>query len=334
MMQNWKTKLVSISTVCLILSPNILPVQAKPVAPKKPDAKTTLTVYERAQQELPSDFYALYRIVDRVARANGYDENPWRIAVLPTYDINAFATEVNLIAIHNGILDQLAGDSSALACVVSHEMGHHVKRHIAVGQAKKAELIAQIRAEAEKEVLGEQRAATSEATATAIGGAVIDGIIPGTVGNFVGNVLGNQSRNRMSKAQKRIDEIVAKKTQELEQRLAEQSRQHEFEADEVGYIAAVRAGFEPEGCLRAMAVLAKTPGAEFDSTHPAVPKRIEALKALAIKYPPQTLVREGNAKITATQPLTYDLSRDKASLRINSHRGGSLVDDIDRRFGK
>ncbi|MEC4814459.1 MAG: M48 family metallopeptidase [Scytonema sp. PMC 1069.18] len=333
-MRNWKTTLLSISSICLIWSPNILSVQAKPVAPKKPDAKTTSVVYERAKQELPSDFYALYRIVDRVARANGYDENPWRIAVLSTYDINAFATDVNLIAIHNGILDQLAGDSSALACVVSHEMGHHVKRHIAIGQAKKAELIAQIRAEAEKEVLGEKRAATSEATATAIGGEAIDRAIPGAVGNFIGNVLGNQSRNRITKAQQRIDEIVAKKTQELEQRLAEQSRQHEFEADEVGYIASVQAGFEPEGCLRAMAVLAKTPGAEFDSGHPAVPKRIEALKALAIKYPPQTLVREGNAKITATQPLTYDLSRDKASLRINSRRGGSVVDDIDRRFGK
>jgi beta-barrel assembly-enhancing protease len=334
MMHNWKTKLLTVSSVCFILLPNILPVEAKPAAQKKPSAKTAPTLYERAKQELPSDFYALYRIIDRVARANGYDESPWRIAVLSKYDINAFATDVNLIAIYNGILDQLAGDSSALACVVSHEMGHHVKRHIAVGEARKAELIAQIRAEAEKEVLGEKQTATSEATATAVGGAVADRMIPGTIGNIVGGVLGNQSRNRITKAQKRIDEIVAKKTKELEQRLAEQRRQHEFEADEVGYIAAVRAGFEPEGCLRAMEVLAKTPGAEFDSSHPAVPKRIEALKGLAIKYPPQTLVREGNAKITATQPLTYDLSRDKASLRINSRRGGSVVDDIDRRFGK
>ncbi|WP_026732036.1 hypothetical protein [Fischerella sp. PCC 9605] len=41
--------------------------------------------------------------------------------------------------------------------------------------------------------------------------------------------------------------------------------------------------------LQAMEVLARTSGAEFDTTHPAIPKRIEALKALTIKYPPQTL---------------------------------------------
>lgn len=333
-MHNWKTKLLAVSSFCLLLLPNILPAQAKPAAQKKPAATATPTIYQRAKQELPSDFYALYRIIDRIARANGYDDSPWRIAVVPKYDINAFATDVNLVAIYDGILDQLAGDSSALACVVGHEMGHHVKRHIAVGQAKKAELIAQIRAEAEKEVLGEKRAATSEATATAVGGAVADNVIPGTVGNIVGGLLGNQSRNRVTKAQKRIDEIVAKKTKELELRLAEQSRTHEFEADEIGYIVAVRAGFEPEGCLRAMEVLARTPGAEFDTSHPAVPKRIDALKALTAKYPPQTLVKQGNAKISATQPLTYDLSKDKASLRINSRRGGSVVDDIDRRFGK
>ncbi|GAB1539700.1 hypothetical protein NUACC21_23670 [Scytonema sp. NUACC21] len=333
-MLNWKTRFLSISSLCLLLLPHaVLPVEAKPATQKKP-ATTSTGVYERAKKELPPDFYALYRIVERIARANGMDNSPWRIVAVPKYDINAFATDVNLIAIYDGILDQLAGDSSALACVVGHEMGHHVKRHIAVGEARKAELIAKIKEEAEKEVLGEKRAATSEATATAVGGVVADSVIPGSVGNVVGNILGNQSQNRVRKAQKRINEIVAKKTQELEQRLALQNREQEFEADELGYITSVKAGFEPEGCIRAMEVLARTPGAEFDTTHPAVPKRIEALKTLTAKYPPQTLVREGEANISKTSPLTYDLSRDKASLRINSRRGGSVVDDIDRRFGK
>ncbi len=53
-----------------------------------------------------------------------------------------------------------------------------------------------------------------------------------------------------------------------------------------------------------------------------------------IKYPPQTLVKEGEARISQTKPLTYDLSKDQTSLRINSNRGGSQADDIDRRFGK
>ncbi|MHC5596705.1 MAG: M48 family metalloprotease [Nostoc sp.] len=253
---------------------------------------------------------------------------------LPKYDVNAYASDVNLVAIYDGILDQLAGDSSALACVVAHEMGHHTKRHIAVGALQKTELIAKIQEEATKEVLGEREAANQESTAASVGGAVL-GRIGGEVAR-IGSVLGKQGAQRQVQSQQRINEIVEKKKKELEQRLAEQERQQEFEADEIGYINSVKAGFEPEGCLRVMQVLSQMPGSEFDTTHPAVPKRIEAIKALIIKYPPQTLTKEGETRISKTKPLTYNISKDKdkAWLRINSVRGGSQADDIEHRFGK
>lgn len=321
-----RTKLIPIASLCALLLSGALPVEAKPTGKGH-------VIYQRAKKELPKDFYALYRIVDRVARANGYESTPWRIVVIPKYDINAFATDVNLVAIYDGILDQLGGDSSALACVVSHEMGHHMKRHAAVSQVKKKELLAQIQEETQQEVLGEKKAATQEATAEAVGGEVGRRAIGGTLGNVVGNILGGESRRRHRKSERRIKEIIEQKTQELEQRIAKESRNNEFEADEVGYLASVRAGFEPEGCLRVMEVLGRTPGAELDTDHPAVPKRIEAIKALMIKYPPKTLVAEGKAKLSATQPLSYDLSRDKVSLRVNSVRGGSAGSDIDKMFG-
>ena len=321
-----RSKLISIVSLCTLLFSTTLPVEAKPVSKGHP-------IYQRAKKELPQDFYALYRIIDRVARANGYETSPWRIAVFPKYDINAFATDVNLVAIYDGILDQLGGDSSALACVVAHEMGHHVKRHIAVSQVKKKELIAQIEEETRQEVLGEKRAATEEATAAEVGSEVGKRVVGGTIGNVVGGILGGESRRRHRKSERRIKEIVEQKKKELEQRMAKESRKNEFEADEVGYLASVRAGFEPEGCLRAMEVLNRTPGAELDTTHPAVPKRIEALKALIIKYPPKALVAEGEARLSKIQPLTYDLSRDKVSLRVNSIRGGSAGSDIDKKFG-
>ncbi|MGB3755140.1 MAG: M48 family metallopeptidase [Rivularia sp. (in: cyanobacteria)] len=326
-MNSWKTKFLTISSFCLLLFSATLPVQAKPTP-------ASIKTFESAKKELPKDWYVFYRIVDRIARANAYDQRPWRIVVVPKYDINAFATDVNLIAMYGGIIDQLNGDSSALACIVAHEMGHHKKRHIAIGQAKKAELTTKIQQEAEIEVLGEKRAATTESTATGVAGTVVQRTVGGPVGNVLGGLLGNQSQRRVRKAQKRINAIVEKKNQDLEQRIAAQSRQHEFEADEIGYLASVRAGFEPEGCLRAMEVLARTPGAEFDTSHPAVPKRIEALKALIQKYPSETLKREGEVRMGKSQALTYSLSRDGKSLRINSIRGGSASDDIDRMFDK
>ena len=177
-MNSWKTKFLTISSCCLLLFSATLPVQAKPTP-------ASIKTFESAKKELPKDLYVFYRIVDRIARANAYDQRPWRIVVVPKYDINAFATDVNLIAMYDGIIDQLNGDSSALACIVAHEMGHHKKRHIAVSQAKKAELIAKIQQEAEIEVLGEKRAANTEATATGAAGVVVPRAVEG-LGNCFG----------------------------------------------------------------------------------------------------------------------------------------------------
>ncbi|CAD5976860.1 Peptidase M48 Ste24p [Planktothrix tepida] len=296
--------------------------------------------YKQAKEELSEDVYVIYRVVDRIARANGLDNTPWRVGIVDEYNINAFATEVNLIAIYTGILDQLAGDSSAIACVIGHEMAHHVKRHIALGPAEEAALKERIQKEAEEQVLAEIQDAKSDATGTSVGGAVLQtvgGFLGGwgrTAGNVGNSALQGASRQRLAQAEERVKEIVQEKTTELEQKLAENNRKQEFEADEVGYQYIAKAGFDAEGCIRVMDVLGRTSGAEFDTTHPAIPKRVEQLRALMNQYPPATLAQEGESLIKSTQPLTYDLSKDGQSLRINSRRGGSAADDIDRRFGQ
>lgn len=297
-------------------------------------------LYKQAKEELSEDVYVIYRVVERIARANGLDNSPWRVVIVNEYNINAFATEVNLIAIYMGILDQLAGDSSAIACVISHEMAHHVERHIALAPAEEMALKERIQKEAEEQVLAEIQDAKSDATGASVGGAVLQtvGVVlggwrrtAGTIGNVA---LQGASRQRLAQAEERVKEIVQEKTTELEQKLAENNRKQEFEADEVGYQYIAKAGFEAEGCIRVMDVLGRTSGAEFDTTHPAIPKRIEQLRALMNQYPPATLAQEGESLIKSTQPLTYDLSKDGQSLRINSRRGGSAADDIDRRFGQ
>ena len=335
-----KTILTTLAAITLLLPINQLSVRANLTSSENstPTKQTTETeqpknIYQQAKAELPEDFYALYRIVERIARANKLDEKPWRIVIIPKYNINAFATNVNLIALYDGILNRLAGDASAIACLVGHEMAHHTKRHIALTPVEKAALIEKIEQEAKQEALTKKQNAQAQATAMSIGGSVAR-IFGGRAGRLGGAVLGNASRQRSKAAQQRIDEIVAQKKEELEQTLAEEGRKREFEADEVGYLYSAKAGFEAEGCLRAMKVLGQTPSAEFDTTHPAVPKRIEALKDLMLKYPATYLAEEGKAIISATKPLTYDLSKDGASLRVNSSRSGSSADDVERLFDR
>jgi predicted Zn-dependent protease len=246
------------------------------------------------------------------------------------YDINAFATEVNLIALYSGLMDQLAGDSSAIACVIGHEMAHHVSRHIAASEAERVRLTAEIQDQARQEIEAEIEDAQGDARDSRIGAGVLDAF-----GIGIGSgILRNNARKREAEANQRIQEIIDLKQAELEARLLEQNRTNEFEADQLGYTYVARAGFEPEGCFRTMEVLARTQGAEFDTTHPAVPKRIEALETLLKENPPEELELQGNSRISASQPLTYDLSEDKVSLRINSVRGGSAADDLERLFGQ
>lgn len=333
-----KTILATLAVVTFLLPNNQLSVKANPTSSENstPTEKTTdseqpKNIYEQAKQELPDDLYALYRIVDRIARANGLDEKPWRIIIFPKYEINAFAAEVNLIAMYNGILDQLVGDASAIACIVAHEMAHHTERHIALAPVEKVALIEKIEQEAQQEVLAEKQDAQAEATGMSIGGTTAR-VFGGRAGRVGGAVLGTASRQRIKASQEKINEIVAQKKEELEQTLAEEGRKREFEADEKGYLYSAKAGFEAEGCLRAMKVLAQTPSAEFDTTHPSVPKRIEALKDLMVKSPAMSLAEEGKVLISETEPLGYDLSKDGASLRVNSSRGGSSADDVERLF--
>ena len=297
--------------------------------------------YEKARAELPTDFYVLYRIIDRLARANGLNNQTWRITIVPEYRINAFATDVNLIAIYDGILDQLGSDSSAIACVVAHEMSHHVKRHIAVGQAEKVALTEKLKKEAIQQAEAEIKKA-EEPTGLEIFSAIISGISLGLDNSPSNQRQTNQTINQLEEsrsqrvlaAKKRAQEIFKQKQQQLDQEIAANVRRQEFEADETGYELMAKAGFDPQGCLRTMEVLARTAGAEFDTSHPAVTRRIKRLQELKQEKPPQSLANKGELfLLTDRIPLTYNLSKDGKSLRINSKHGKSAADDIERQFG-
>lgn len=85
---------VAIASVCaLVFAPvSILPTFAQ----SKPN---TSTPYTLAETELPENVYVLYRIVERMARANNLDQHPWRVVIDPKYEI--------LIVIYAGLLEQV-----------------------------------------------------------------------------------------------------------------------------------------------------------------------------------------------------------------------------------
>lgn len=156
-------------------------------------------------------------------------------------------------------------------------------------------------------------------------------------GTFNGGIrvwdLNNCERDRqrhLEAAAERIQQISAEKEAQCLAEETERSHNHEFEADEVGYQFVARAGFDPQGCITVMEALNRIPGSQTAGiSHPSIPDRISTIQSMATTYPTQTMKAEGDANIAANpNALTYGLSSDGTSLRIDSRSGSTDIDDL------
>ncbi len=78
----------------------------------------------------PVDFYNLYRISEKIIRANNLDYVNWRIAInKDAEDFNAGTTAANLVVINTALYDSLCTNPDALAFVISHEFAHQILGH-------------------------------------------------------------------------------------------------------------------------------------------------------------------------------------------------------------
>ena len=76
------------------------------------------------------NYYRVYRIAERIIRANNLDYVNWRIAIRKTPVHNASASEGNFILVNTGMYDTLGDNDDALAWVLAHEMSHLILGHI------------------------------------------------------------------------------------------------------------------------------------------------------------------------------------------------------------
>lgn len=80
-------------------------------------------------QAYGEDFYKVYRIAERIIRANNLDFVNWRIAVVADSNFNAYSSETNCIAVHTGAIDTLTDNEDAMALVIGHEIAHSMLGH-------------------------------------------------------------------------------------------------------------------------------------------------------------------------------------------------------------
>ncbi|WP_137177849.1 M48 family metallopeptidase [Roseomonas sp. AR75] len=91
---------------------------------------------QRRQVNEAEQVAMLRRVAERVAQSSGplcqqYLNTPcqFRVALVRDEQINAFATDGNVVGVTSGMLGVVRNDSE-LAAVVAHEYGHHLANHI------------------------------------------------------------------------------------------------------------------------------------------------------------------------------------------------------------
>ena len=76
------------------------------------------------------DFYTVYRVAEKLIRANKLDYMNWRICIKKNVDeVNAYNDGSNLVVLTTSMYDTFKNNDDALAFVIGHEMGHSLLGH-------------------------------------------------------------------------------------------------------------------------------------------------------------------------------------------------------------
>lgn len=101
-------------------------------------AKSKVSEYH--MQAYGKDFYHVYRIAERIIRANNLDFVNWRLSIKANDDFNAYNSNVNSVTINTGAYDTFRDNDDALALLIGHELSHGLLGH----QKRKAKYISKI----------------------------------------------------------------------------------------------------------------------------------------------------------------------------------------------
>ncbi len=90
----------------------------------------TGTIFNYNAKANGEDYYKVYRIAERIIRANKLDYINWRIGIYKDAEnINAYSFGPNYIAISTSLYDSFNNNDDALAIVIGHEIAHTVLGH-------------------------------------------------------------------------------------------------------------------------------------------------------------------------------------------------------------
>jgi predicted Zn-dependent protease len=129
---------------------------APPTVPVKPNRAVAQTpASEKEHERILAAYGGAYddpklealitKVVDRLVAASDRPDQPYKVTILNSGAVNAFALPTGQLYVTRG-LTALASDTSELSSVLSHEMSHVIQRHAAIreDQARQAAIVARV----------------------------------------------------------------------------------------------------------------------------------------------------------------------------------------------
>ena len=189
--------------------------------------------YEKIKSQT-GDNFEIYKILERILRANKLQYQNWRIAFYMDHeDINANAGAYNLIQISSALYDSLYPDDDAIAFVISHELAHLILNHVKATNEIRYK-INQLEEKIKMNKYEIRRTQNISDIQSAFGNDI------GSIGNLLANVSGNIAVDMLTKNLKREYGLL---------------RQMEYAADSQALVLMTKAGYNPQSCLEVMNVL-------------------------------------------------------------------------------
>lgn len=253
--------------------------------------------YEKIKSQT-GDNFEIYKILERILRANKLQYQNWRIAFYMDHeDINANAGAYNLIQISSALYDSLYPDDDAIAFVISHELAHLILNHVKATNEIRYK-INQLEEKIKMNKYEIRRTQDISDIQSAFGNDI------GSIGNLLANVSGNIAVDMLTKNLKREYGLL---------------RQMEYAADSQALVLMTKAGHNPQSCLEVMNVLSGLGGLDKElltDTHPSDKSRTDNLNSKLYGLNKQKLQKEGRYNIYNSNVLNARATTDKKAVLI------------------
>jgi predicted Zn-dependent protease len=147
--------LALVVAACSATPPSLGPQVSLPSAPKSADVSDMSPAVLHEHQRILGAYGGVYndpklqglleKTVDRLVSASEHPDLRYKVVILNSQSINAFALPSGQLYVTRGLV-ALANDESELASVLAHEMGHVIARHAAIReeQARQAALVGRV----------------------------------------------------------------------------------------------------------------------------------------------------------------------------------------------